>query len=89
MKAAGQRACRPRAIDQHGQVLDVLLSARRGLAAARRFFARALRAGAVPAKVTTGRAPVDPRVPEELVPSALWGSITLSRSLTCGVAVGL
>jgi IS6 family transposase len=70
MKAAGQRACRPRAIDQHGQVLDVLLSARRGLAAARRFFARALRAGAVPAKVTTGRAPVDPRVPEELVPSA-------------------
>jgi transposase, IS6 family len=31
-----------RAIDQHGQVIDVLLSARRDAAAARRFFARAL-----------------------------------------------
>jgi transposase, IS6 family len=48
-----------------------LLSARRGLAAAWRFSARALRAGAVPAEVTTDRAPVDPRVLEELVPSAL------------------
>jgi transposase, IS6 family len=32
-----------RAIDQHGQVIDVLLSARRDLAAARRFFSSALR----------------------------------------------
>src|SRR5436309_11309678 len=32
-----------RAIDQHGQVIDVLLSARRDTQAARRFFARALR----------------------------------------------
>jgi transposase, IS6 family len=71
MTAAGQRACLSRAIGQHGQVIDVFLSARRDLAAARRFSAGALRAGAVPAEVTTGRAPVDPRVPEELVPSAL------------------
>jgi transposase-like protein len=32
-----------RAVDQHGQVIDVLLSARRDAAAARRFFVRALR----------------------------------------------
>jgi len=60
-----------RAIDQHGQVIDVLLSGRRDLAAARRFFTRALRAGTVPAEVTTDRAAVYPRVLDELVPSAL------------------
>jgi transposase-like protein len=32
-----------RAVDQHGQVIDVLLSARRDAEAARRFFTRALR----------------------------------------------
>ena len=32
-----------RAVDQHGQVIDVLLSVRRDLAAARRFFTRAVR----------------------------------------------
>ena len=60
-----------RAADQHGQVIDVLLSIRRDLAAARRFFVRALRAGAIPAKVSTDRAPACPRVPGELIPSAL------------------
>jgi transposase-like protein len=50
---------------------DVLLSARRDLPAARRFFTRALRVGTVPAEVTTDRAPDDPRVLDELVPSAL------------------
>ena len=38
---------------------------------ARRFFTRALRAGTVPAEVTTDRAPAYPRVLDELVPSAL------------------
>ena len=59
-----------RAIDQHGQVLDVLLPARRDLAAARRFFILALRAGTIPAEVTTDRAPAYPRVLEELGPAA-------------------
>jgi IS6 family transposase len=49
----------------------VLLSARRDLAAARRFFTRALRAGTIPAEVTTDRAPACPRVLDELIPSAL------------------
>jgi IS6 family transposase len=68
---AGQWVCLSRATGQHGQVIDVFLAARRGLAAARRFFARALRAGTVPAEVTTGRAPGYPRVLDDLVPSAL------------------
>jgi transposase-like protein len=71
MKVAGQWTYLYRAVDQHGQVIDVLLSMRRDLAAARRFFTRALRAGTVPAEVTTGRAPVYPRVLDELIPSAL------------------
>ncbi len=71
IKVAGKWAYLYRAIDQHGQVIDVLLSARRDLAAARRFFTRALRAGTVPAEVTTDRAPAYLRVLDELAPSAL------------------
>ena len=46
-----------------------LLLTRRDLAAARRFFIRALRAGTIPVEVTTDRAPAYPRV-DELIPSA-------------------
>jgi len=68
---AGKWAYLYRAVDQHGQVVDILLPVRRDLAAARRFFTRALRAGAVPAEVTADRAPACPRVLDEMVPSAL------------------
>jgi transposase-like protein len=61
VKVAGRWTYLYRAIDQHGQVVDVLLSQRRDLAAARRFFTQALRAGTVPAEVTTDRAPALPR----------------------------
>jgi transposase, IS6 family len=71
VKVAGHWTYLYRAVDQYGQVIDVSLSVRRDLAAARRFFSRALRAGMVPAEVTTDRAPVYPRVLDELVPSAL------------------
>jgi transposase-like protein len=54
--------------------IDVLLSARRDLAVARRFFTRALHAGTIPAEVTTDRAPAYPRVLDELIPSALHTS---------------
>ena len=62
LKVAGRWAYLYRAVNQNGQVIDILLSGRRDLAAARRFFTRALRAGTVPAEVTTDRAPVYPRV---------------------------
>jgi IS6 family transposase len=71
VKVAGRWTYLYRAIDQHGQVIDVLLSVRRDLAAARRFFTRALRAGTIPAEVTTDRALAYPRVLDELIPSAL------------------
>jgi transposase-like protein len=60
-----------RAVDQHGQVIDVLLRTRRDAAAARRFFVRALRTLKVaPREVVTDAAPVYPRVLDELVPAA-------------------
>ena len=71
LRVAGQWTYLYRAVDQHGQVIDVLLSTRRDLAAARCFLTRALRAGTIPAEVTTDRAPVYPRVLDELISSAL------------------
>jgi transposase-like protein len=71
LKVAGRWTYLYRAFDQHGQVIDVMLSAQRDLAAARRLFIRALRAGTIPAEVTTDRAPAYPRVLDELIPSAL------------------
>jgi IS6 family transposase len=60
-----------RAVDQHGQVIDVLVSARRDAAAARRFFRRALTTLKVrPTEVVTDAAPVYPAVLDELIPSA-------------------
>ena len=59
-----------RAIDQFGQVIDVLVSEKRDLAATRRFFTRALQHGPSPTEVTTDRAAAYPRVLDELVPAA-------------------
>jgi IS6 family transposase len=59
-----------RAVDQFGQVVDVLLSTKRDKKAARRFFTRALAGGAAPAEVTTDRAAAYQRVLDELVPAA-------------------
>jgi transposase-like protein len=60
-----------RAIDQYGQVIDVLVSARRDAATARRFFRRALATLKVtPVEVVTDAAPIYPAVIEELVPAA-------------------
>ena len=71
VKVSGRWTYLYRAIDQHGQIIDVLLSGWRGPAAARRFFARALSAATIPAEVTTDRAAAYPRVLDELIPSAL------------------
>ena len=70
LKVGGRWTYLYRAIDQHGRVFDVLLSARRDLASAREFFTRALNAGTVPVEVTTDRAPVYLRVLDELIPDA-------------------
>ncbi len=60
-----------RAIDQFGQVIDVLLSPRRDREAARRFFARAIgQARISPIEVTTDRYRLYPRVIDEMTPAA-------------------
>jgi len=59
-----------RAVDQHGQVIDVFVSRRRDIASARRFFATALAAHRVQAEVVTDRAPALVNVIEELIPTA-------------------
>ena len=59
-----------RAIDQHGQVIDVFVSRHRDIASARRFFTTALTAHGEPVEVVTDRAPTLARVIDELIPEA-------------------
>jgi len=59
-----------RAIDQFGQVIDMLGADKRDRAATRRFLTRALLHGSRPSEVSTDRAPAYPRMLDELLPSA-------------------
>jgi transposase-like protein len=70
VKVAGRWTYLYRAVDQHGQVIDVLVSQRRDARAAGAFFARALTYGASPVEVTTDRAPVYPRMIDDIAPAA-------------------
>ena len=70
VKVAGRWVYLYRAIDQYGQVIDVLVSQKRDVAATRRFFTHALAHGTHPSAVTTDQAPAYPRVLDELVPAA-------------------
>ncbi len=74
VKVAGRWVYLYRAIDQYGQVIDVLAAEKRDLASTRRFFTRALEHGTRPSEVTTDRAAAYPRVLDELLPAA--GHIT-------------
>jgi transposase, IS6 family len=69
-KVAGWWVYLYRAIDQLGQVIDVLVSEKRDLVATRRFFTRALQHGPSPIEVSTDHAAAYPRVLDELVPAA-------------------
>jgi transposase-like protein len=70
VKVAGRWTYLYRAVDQYGQVIDVLVSLRRDAVAARRFLARALRLGPVPVEVVTDRAPGYPQILDEMAPAA-------------------
>jgi transposase-like protein len=71
VRVAGRWRYAYRAIDQSGQVIDVLVSTHRDVKAARRFFQRAIGiTKATPVEVVTDRAPVYPLVLEELLPAA-------------------
>ncbi len=71
VKVVGRWVSLYRAIDQDGQVLDVLVSQKRDMAAIRRFFTRALEHGPSPTEVITDKAAVYPPVLEE-VASGAW-----------------
>jgi transposase-like protein len=70
VKVSGRWRYLYRAVDQFGQVIDVLLSPKRDQTAAQRFFLRALAGATVPAEVSTDRAAAYPRVLDELLPAA-------------------
>jgi transposase, IS6 family len=70
VKVAGRWVYLYRAIDQFGQVIDVLASRKRDLAETRRFFTRALEHAPSPSEVITDQAAVYPPILEELAPGA-------------------
>jgi hypothetical protein len=70
VKVSGRWVYLYRAIDQYGQVIDVLVSQKRDLASTRQFFTRAFEHGPCPTEINTDRAPAYPRVIEELIPAA-------------------
>ena len=88
VKVAGRWHYLYRAIDEHGQVIDVLVSQRRDAQAARAFFTRALTYGTSPVEVTTDQAPVYPGVIDELVPAPRrfteQSATTASKLVTAG-----
>ena len=57
VKVAGRWRYAYRAVDQDGQVVDVYVSSKRDIGAARRFFTTSLRAHGEPTEVVTDRAP--------------------------------
>ena len=74
-----------RAVDQHGQVIDMLLSGRRDTATARRFFTRAwCTLKVIPTEVVTDATSVYPGVLDELLPAA-WHHVEqyANSALTC------
>jgi IS6 family transposase len=70
VKVAGVWRYVYRAVDQHGQVMDVFVSPRRDLSAARRFFEVALRDHGRPVEVVTDKAASLIRAVDEVVPDA-------------------
>jgi transposase-like protein len=71
VKVAGQWRYVYRAVDQFGQVIDVFVSPRRDVRAARRFFQRAIGTTKIrPIEVVTDQAPTYPVVLDELLPAA-------------------
>ncbi len=69
MKVAGRWRYVNRAVDQHGQIIDVYVSAQRDTQAARHFFATALRAHGEPTEIVTDRAWTLRVVIDELIPA--------------------
>lgn len=91
MKVAGKWRYVYRAIDEHGHVIDLFLSQRRDLRAARTFFTRALNAHGEPDEVITDLAQALETVIEELIPDAFHNTeqyatdVIVNRSMPVSV----
>jgi transposase-like protein len=70
VKVSGRWRYVYRAVDQHGQIIDVYVSPRRDTHAARRFLTAALRVHGEPVEVVTDRAWTLLTVVDELIPAA-------------------
>jgi transposase, IS6 family len=70
VKVAGTWRYVYRAVDQHGQIIDVYVSRKRDITAARRFFVSALTNHGEPDEVVTDLAPALGHVIEELLPDS-------------------
>jgi transposase-like protein len=71
VRVAGEWRYVYRAVDQHGQVIDVFVSSRRDAPAAKRFFTKAIKAtGCAPAEMVTDKASTNPAVLDQLLPGA-------------------
>jgi len=80
VKVAGVWRYMYRAVDGYGQVIDVYVSVRRDIAAARTFFTTAIAAHGEPEEVVTDRAAPLANVIEELLPQALHNTIKYANN---------
>ena len=80
MKVAGTWRYLYRAVDQFGQVIDVLVSPKRDKTAARRFCTGALAGAPSPTEVSTDRAPAYPRIVEDVLPDALHSTVKYANN---------
>ena len=80
VKVAGKWRYVYRAVDPHGQVIDVFVSAHRDIAAARRFFNVALAGHDEPDEVVTDLAQALETVIEELIPDAFHNTLRYANN---------
>lgn len=80
VKVAGVWRYVYRAVDDDGQVLDVMVSKLCDISAARRFFARAIAAHGAPDVVVTDRAPSLANVVADLLPGAVHNTDTYANN---------
>ncbi len=69
-----------RAVDQHGQIIDVYVSAKRDVRAARQFFTTALNAHGAPVEVVTDRAPALRAAIDDLMPAAFHNTVQYANN---------
>jgi IS6 family transposase len=87
VKVAGVWRYAYRAVDEYGQVVDVLVSRRRDITAAHRFFAAALAAHGEPDEVIPDRAAVLAHVIVELIADAVHNTEQYANNRTASVII--